>query len=325
MSTATNHILTQPAATQAIALTLNDRPVRVNVDPERSLLDVLREDLDIISPKDGCQPQAQCGCCTVLIDGQPRLSCVTKIGKIAGRKVTTAEGLSCETRQQVADCFVRAGGVQCGFCIPGFAIRAVSLLEKNAAPTREEIATGLRAHLCRCTGYTKIVDAIQMLARVRGGEALPDADTSGRVGTRLPRYRGHEFVLGDFKYIDDIKVDGSLYAAMRFSDHPRALVRSIDPAPAMAMPGVHRVITAADVPGDRYVGLIVRDWPILVAIDEETRCVGDILAIVVAEDQRTAREAAGRIEIDYEIREPITSPEDGLKPDAPKIHPGGNL
>ncbi|MBA3775630.1 MAG: selenium-dependent xanthine dehydrogenase, partial [Betaproteobacteria bacterium] len=106
---------------------------------------------------------------------------------------------------------------------------------------------------------------------------------------------------------------------MKFSDHPRALVKGIDDSEALALPGVRRVITAADVPGDRYVGLIVKDWPVLVAIGEETRCVGDIIAVVVADDQHTARRAAELVKIDYEVRQPITNPEDGLKPDAPKI------
>ena len=295
------------------------------MDPERSLLDVLRDDFGIVSPKSGCAPQGACGCCTVLIDGQPRLSCTLSAPRVAGRTVTTLEGLSEQTRQQLADSFVRAGGVQCGYCSPGIAMRSVALLEKNPEPTRAEIANGLRPHLCRCTGYKKIVDAIELLARVRRGEELPAADTSGQVGTRLDRYRGRQLVLGDFHYVNDVQIERMLFAAPRFSDHPRALVRSIDPAPALAMPGVRRVITADDVPGQRYIGLIERDWPILVAVGEETRCVGDMLALVVADEQHIAREAARRIVVEYEVREPVTSPEDALKHHAPKIHPRGNL
>ena len=310
---------------ETISFTLNGRSVSLDVDPERSLLDVLRDDFGIISPKNGCAPQGACGCCTVLIDGRPRLSCVTKATRVAGHSVTTLEGLSEQTRQQLADSFVRAGGVQCGYCTPGIAMRSVALLEKNPEPTRDEIRKELRPHLCRCTGYKKIVDAIELLARLRRGGELPAADTSGQVGTRLDRYRGRQLVLGDFRYINDIQIEGMLFAAPCFSDHPRALVKSIDPTPALAVPGVRRVVTAEDVPGERYIGLLERDWPILVAVGEETRYVGDMLAIVVADDQRAAREAVRRIVVEYEVREPITSPEDALKPDAPKIHPGGNL
>lgn len=308
-----------------VSLNVNGKDVSVATDPNRSLMDVLRDDLDLISPKNGCQPQAQCGCCTVQVEGKARLSCVMKVGQVAGKSVLTNEGLSAEVRQQVSDCFVRAGGVQCGFCIPGIAMRAVTFLDEKPDPTRGEIEHALRAHLCRCTGYTKIVDAIELMAKVRSGAELPEADTSGRVGTRLAKYRGHEFVLGDFRYVDDMKVAGSLFAAMRFSDHPRALVKGIDASSAEKVPGVSRVITASDVPGERYVGLIVQDWPVLVAVGEETRYVGDVLAIVVAEDQAIAREAAKLIEVDYEVRVPITRPQDGLADDAPQLHKNGNL
>ena len=323
-SKANNNPPPKPAR-QTISFVLNERPVSIDVAPDRSLLDVLRDDFGIISPKNGCAPQGACGCCTVLVDGQPKLSCTMKAIRVADRHVTTAEGLSEQTRQQLADSFVRAGGVQCGYCTPGIAVRTVALLDKNADPSRAEIAKELRPHLCRCTGYKKIIDAVELLARMRRGEAAPVAETSGRVGTRLDRYRGRQLVLGDFRYVGDIQVKGALFAALRFSDHPRALVKSIDPAAALALDGVTRVITASDVPGERYVGLIERDWPVLVAIGEETRCVGDCLAVVVAADQETARAAAQLVTVGYEVRPPVTTPEDALKPDAPKIHPRGNL
>ncbi|MFQ5424830.1 MAG: molybdopterin cofactor-binding domain-containing protein [Phycisphaerae bacterium] len=315
----------QPAI-EAIELTVNGSSVAMEIPDGLSLLDALRDRLGLISPKDGCQPMGQCGCCTVLIDGKPRLSCTMKASLAAGKSVTTLEGLSEAMRKQLADCFVRAGGVQCGFCIPGIAMRGHALLERNPCPTRQEIARDLRAHLCRCTGYTKIIDAVALLGQVRRGE-LPDGGASDGegVGSRLPRYGGAEAVLGDRKYIDDISFHGLAHAAMRFSDHPRALVKRIDTSAAEAIEGVIRVVTARDVPGDRHVGLIVRDWPVFVAEGEETRYVGDIVAAVVAEDEATARRAAGLIGVDYEVREPVTDPEAALRPDAPRLHPKGNL
>jgi len=310
---------------ETVSFTLNGEKKSVRVDPARSLLDVLREDLGVLSPKVGCAPQAACGCCTVLIDGRPRQSCATKIGKVEGRSVVTAEGLDADTRTLAAESFVHSGGLQCGFCTPGFVMRSVALLEKNPDPSRVEIAEAFRGHLCRCTGYVKILDSVQVLARLKRGESPPASEQSGGVGTSLDRYRGRQFVLGEFKYVDDIFIEGSLFAGLTFSEHPRALVKSIDASPASAVDGVERVITAADVPGERYVGLIEKDWPVLVAEGEETRCVGDVLAIVVAKDQRTARRAAALVKVDYEVREPITTPEDGLAPNAHKIHPAGNL
>lgn len=318
--------------TEAICFTLNGAEVAIEQAADLSLLDLLRDRCGITSPKDGCQPLGQCGCCTILIDGKPRLSCTLKATMAAGKEITTLEGLPEETRKRIADCFVQAGGVQCGFCIPGIAMRSHALLEKNPSPTRDEIANDLRAHLCRCTGYTKIVDAVELLAAARkDGRSQPAAANgrslapAGPIGTSLPRYHGAACVLGTHLYIDDIAIPGMIFGAMRYSDHPRARVRRIDTSRAEALEGVVRVVTAKDVPGARYVGLIINDWPIFVAEGEETRCVGDILAAVAAVDEKTARVAAELIEVDYEVLSPVCTPEDGLKADAPKIHPGGNL
>ncbi len=308
-----------------VCLEVNGAAARVRADGETTLLDALRDQLGIVSPKDGCQPQASCGCCTVLVDGKPRLSCTLRASAVEGKSVTTLEGLPDTARKQIADCFVHAGGVQCGFCIPGFAMRAHALCERDPSPTREEIVKDFRAHLCRCTGYTKIIDAVELLGKVRRGEAMPAEDASGRVGTRLARYTGHDAVLGNRPYIDDMTVPGMVHAAVRLSDHPRAVVKAIRTDAAEAMPGVIRVVTAADVPGERYVGLIRRDWPIFVAIGEETRYVGDLIAMGVAEDEATARKAAAAIEIDYDELKPVTDPKAALAPDAPNIHPEGNL
>jgi len=316
---------TSASAGHSVQFSLNGHSVEVKPRAGQTLLDVLRDDLDIISPKNGCQPMGQCGCCTILIDGKPRLSCTLKPSAVSGKSVTTMEGLPESDRHQIADAFVHAGGVQCGFCIPGIAMRAHALCDKTACPSRAEIEHELRPHLCRCTGYTKIVDAIDLLARVKQGEPMPENGCLGRVGEPLHRYTGHEATLGSRRYIDDIKVPGMVFAAPRLSDHPRALVKRIDAGPALAEPGVLRVVTAADVPGNRYVGLITPDWPVFIAVGEETRYVGDVLAFVVANDVQTARRAAALIQVDYDVRVPVTSPDEALKPDAPRIHPKGNL
>lgn len=298
--------------------------LRLPEDDDLTLLDVLRDHLGITSPKNGCQPQAQCGCCTVLIDDKPVLSCALKPAKAQGKSITTLEGLDEEHRQQIANSFVQCGGVQCGFCIPGFAMRAVGMCQKNPEPSRDEIATGLKAHLCRCTGYAQIVDSVEEYARLRrGGEPKPVSaeDSSGKVGTSLPRYTGHDAVLGDRKFIDDMTVPGMLFGGLKLSDHPRAKVLGIDPSAALAMSGVHRVVTAEDVPGDPFVGLIENDWPTFIAIGDTTRCTGDVIAAVVADDQHLARRAAALVDVEYEILEPVTDPHEALKADSPLVHP----
>jgi xanthine dehydrogenase molybdenum-binding subunit len=299
-------------------------------EPGWTLLDVLRDGLGITSPKNGCQPQAQCGCCTVLMDGKAVLSCAIKAEKAEGKSITTLEGLDEEHRQQIAESFVRCGGVQCGFCIPGMAMRAVGLCSNGHDPSRDEIAQSLKPHLCRCTGYQQIVDSVELYSKVRHGEPLPElsaSDRSGKVGTSLPRYTGHEAVLGERKFIDDMTVPGMLFGALRLSDHPRATVLEIDASAVLAMPGVHRVVTAADVPGERYVGLIEKDWPVFVSLGEETRCTGDVIAGVVADTQRLAREAAEKIVVKYDVKVPVTDPREALRPDSPLVHPkrGSNL
>ncbi|MEZ6192230.1 MAG: 2Fe-2S iron-sulfur cluster-binding protein [Phycisphaerales bacterium] len=276
--------------TQTLRCTVNGAPVSVHLtDDGLTLLDVLRDHLGITSPKNGCQPQAQCGCCTVLVDGKPMLSCTMKPSRVEGKAVTTLEGLDEQHRKQIADSFVQCGGVQCGFCIPGFAMRGVGLCNANPTPSRDEITKAVRPHLCRCTGYKQVIDSIELYSKVRAGEqALPQtsaSDASGKVGTSLPRYTGHDAVLGDRKYVDDMTVPGMLFGALRLSDHPRATVVKIDATKALELEGVHRVITARDVPGEIYVGLIVKDWPVFVALGSDTRCTGDVIAAVVADDR----------------------------------------
>ncbi|MDK2971939.1 MAG: aldehyde oxidoreductase [Candidatus Sumerlaeota bacterium] len=312
-------------ALQRVTFTLNGEAVSREFDPGRTLLEVLREDFGLISPKNGCAPQGACGCCTVLIDGKAKLSCALKIAKAEGRSIVTLEGVPEEDRALVAECFTRTGGLQCGFCIPGMAVRGLSLIESNPTPSREDIVNALKQHLCRCTGYVKIIDAIELMAKVKRGERLPDPEAAGGVGTRLDRFRGRQFALGDWKYVDDMTVPGMKFGAPRLSDHPRALVKKIDATRALALPGVHRVVTAADVPGRRYNGLIEKDWPLFVAEGEETRYVGDMIAFAVADTQQIARRAAELIDVQYDVLEPLTDPTKAMLPDAPKIHPKGNL
>ena len=322
--------LSAGAATGHVRFTLNGHVTETRIDdPESTLLDLLRDGFDLTAAKNGCQPMGQCGCCTVMIDGRPALACVTPAAKAEGRAVTTLEGVEETVRQAISQAFVARGGLQCGFCIPGIAVRAAALIAKNPAPSRTEIERGLVAHLCRCTGYIKIVDGIETAAATLRGEPLPPADWSGRIGTSLPRYTGAEAVLGERRFIDDIRVDGAVFGAPVFSAHPRAVVKSVDVSPALAMDGVEAVLTAGDIPGQRHQGLIYKDWPQMVAVGETTHCVGDILAVAVARTQRLARRAAAAVAVEYDVLEPVTDPVAGMADGAPLVHPDthpqGNL
>jgi len=306
-------------------LTLNGERVTASPREGESLLELLREEFGLCSVKDGCAPEGSCGACTVIVDGKAVVSCAQKASRVEGKHVMTQEGLPDEKRRTWADCFVAAGASQCGYCSPGIVLKAEALLEKNPDPSRDEIARALLGNLCRCTGYVKIVDAIQLVAAARRGEPLPVPDTSGRVGSRSARYNAADLALGDKTYVGDMTAKGLVHGALRFAEHPRARVLRIDTAQAKAHPGVVAVLTAADVAGDRMQGSLTKDWRQLVAEGEITAYVGDVLAVVAAETRHAAREAAELIEVEYEVLEPVADPFEALAVGAPKLHPGGNV
>ncbi len=300
---------------------LNDREVRLEPRPGESLMHALRERCGIRSIKNGCDGQGRCGSCLVLIDGRPRTTCATPIEKVARRSVRTLEGYPSEDRALVARAFVAAGAVQCGFCTPALALRALSLVERRAELGRAEVARAIDGHLCRCTGYAKIVDAILLLDRARRGEDLPRLESEGRVGSPLARYRGEAGVLGESPFVGDLERPGLLHGALLLAPHARALLKRLDPRPAEALPGVVAVATAVDVPGERWLGLLEQDWPAFVACGEEARCVGDVVAAVAAEDEECARRAAALIETEWDPLPPTTDPEEALRPDHRRVNP----
>ena len=287
-----------------VNFSLNGREVAVDA-AHPHLLAALREELDVTSAKDGCSPSGQCGCCTVLLDGKAQVACQTPLSKVEGRAVTTLEGLEDAERERWANAFAASGGLQCGFCIPGVVMRAKAQVDrKGAGLARDDMARHLGAHLCRCTGYVKMLDAIELFAS--GSEVrLPP---SAGVGSRGAKYEAQELALGDRGYIDDIRMPGMLHAALRLTDHARADVKRIRTGPALGAPGVVAVFTAADVPGDLRVGIIDKDWPVLVPEGGRTSYAGDVLAVVVAESRRAARAGAAMVEVDYEVLEPLTDP-----------------
>jgi aldehyde oxidoreductase len=281
----------------------NGRTVEVGEHPH--LLAALREELDITSPKDGCAPEGRCGCCTVLLDGRAVLSCRTPLARVEGRSVITLEGLPEDERHRLADAFAATGALQCGFCTPGILVRTVELLDRYGADlTRDQAVTRLGAHLCRCTGYVSILDAIEALAQ---GSAGPPTLITG-IGSGGARYEATVLALGDRGYVADLRVPGMLHGALRLADHARAELVAIDTSRAAGMPGVVAVLTAADVPGELRVGLLERDWPVFVPAGGRTSYLGDVLAMVVAQTQAQARMAADAVEVATRPLTPVTDP-----------------
>ncbi len=283
-------------------LIVNGTPVVVR-ETHPHLLSALREELNITSPKDGCSPTGQCGCCTVLIDGKAIVSCQTSLEKAAGKSIVTLEGVDEAERQRFAQAFAACGGLQCGFCIPGIVVRAKAQIDKKGAGLqRSDMARHLGAHLCRCTGYAKILEAIECVAK----NEIPPMPPFAGVGSRSPKHEGESLALGDRGYIDDIRIPGMLHASLHFTSHARATVKHIHTQAARAAEGVSAVYTAADIPGELMVGIIYKDWPVMIPIGGRTSYAGDVLAIVVANSRQASRAAAALIEVGYEVHTPIT-------------------
>lgn len=283
---------------------LNGRAVTVSDDHEH-LLAALRDELGVISPKDGCAPSGQCGCCTVLVGRKARVACQTSLKRVTGEEVTTLEGFDDAELQRYCEAFAAHGALQCGFCIPGIIVRAKALIErKGKALTREESARHLGAHLCRCTGYVKILDAIQDVAA--GVEQVLELPKG--VGSRGIKYEAEVLAAGVRPFIDDMRVAGMLHGVLKLSDHARADVVTIDSSVALAVDGVVAVFTAADIPGELRVGLIHKDWPVMIPQGGRTSYLGDVLAIVVAHDRATAVRAADLVRVEYKVHEPKTDP-----------------
>src|SRR5687768_8764789 len=158
----------------SIRFTLNGKPTEATYETGMHLLEVLREECGVVSAKNGCAPEGACGCCLVMIDGRPALSCLRKPEQMDGHEIVTLDGVPADLRRTIGEAFVLEGGVQCGFCIPGIVVRAASLIEHGKSDDREAIAKALDGHLCRCTGYARIIDAIQTAGEViRSGGQLP--------------------------------------------------------------------------------------------------------------------------------------------------------
>lgn len=292
-------------------------------EQDMKLMDFLRDELGITSVKNGCKEGA-CGTCTVLIDGKATRACIQKLSRLEGKEIQTIEGFTEREKEVYSYAFAAAGAVQCGFCIPGMVIAGKALINQNPDPTRQDVKNAIRTNICRCTGYAKIEEAILLAAKMlRENLEVPELKQTGKVGERVCRVDAVPKALGQAKYADDYKFEGMLYGKNVFSKYARAKVLSIDTSKALEMPGVVAVFTAKDIPGNRYIGHLAKDWPGMIDVGEETKCIGDTLALVVAETRDQAEAAVKAVEVEYEVLEPVTSPEEAAKPGAPQIHEEG--
>jgi selenium-dependent xanthine dehydrogenase len=300
---------------------LNGKPALIPEDVK--LIDFLRDEKRLTSVKNGCKVGV-CGTCTVLVDGVPKRACITKGAKLEGSNVVTVEGIESNEKKVYTEAFAAQGAVQCGFCIPGMVIAAKGLIDNNPDPKREEVEKAISRNICRCTGYVKIVDAILTAADSFKTGTPVEMPNGEKIGERAVRIDAIPKASGEAIYVDDVYMDNMLHAAVLRTEFPRAKVISIDTTKAEALEGVEAVMTAKDIPGEVYQGYIFKDWPTLVPVGEETRYVGDAIAIVAAETRDLAIEALKLVEVEYKELEPVTNPFDALVSDY-KIHEKGNL
>ena len=291
----------------------------VHTSKKQSLLRFLRDELKLTSVKDGCS-QGACGACTVIIDGETCKSCVPSTDALEGKHIVTAEGLSEWESQVYTFAYGEAGAVQCGFCIPGMVICTKALLDRNPDPTEDEIRYALRNNYCRCTGYVKIIEAVKIAAKILKEGRIPEkSEDDWKIGSRVHRLDVAEKVCGYGKYPDDYYLENMCYGSALRSKYPRARVLSIDTSAAEALPGVIRVITAKDIPGENKIGHLKHDQYTLIPVGGLTHYLGDAIALVAAEDMETVEKAKKLIKVEYEVLPAVHNIEEAAAPDAPLV------
>ena len=320
-----------------INLLVNGKQYSLESKPGETLSALLRLRLRLTGTKIGCE-EAECGACTVLIDGEPVVSCIYPAERADRKSIVTIEGLAQRVHQEMKlhplqEAFVEHGAVQCGFCIPGQILTAYALLERNPDPTKDEVRFALKDTLCRCAGYPSIENAILAAAQaLRTGEPvqkpthIPDSIHDHKtVGHSHLRPEAVEKVTGEAMYTDDLVFDGMLYAKARRAMIPHGFLTKLDISKAKALPGVVAVLTAEDIPAERTHGLVIYDWPVIVGVGERVRYVGDTIAIIAAETQEIAEQAAALIDAEFDLQPVITNPVQARQDGVPQLHEKGNL
>ena len=299
----------------------------VETEKEVSLLRFLRDDLKLKSIKDGCS-QGACGTCTIIIDGKATRACVMTTKRAQGMNIVSVEGLSDFEKEAFVYAFGSKGAVQCGFCIPGMVMSGKALIDRNPNPTEDEIKEAIKGNICRCTGYKKIIEGIDLAAQILRGdkkidEELEKGDDFG-VGSNAFRIDVRDKVLGIGEYVDDVELENMLHVSAVRTKYPRARILDIDVSEALALEGVVAIYTSEDVPNNK-VGHIQQDWDVMIPKGEVTRFVGDALCLVVAESEEILKKAKALVKVEYEVLEPVRNIDEAKAENAPKIHPNGNL
>ncbi|MBI2303154.1 MAG: molybdopterin-dependent oxidoreductase [Chloroflexi bacterium] len=312
-------------AKRQISLMVNGNAYSLEAEPQRSLLRVLREDLELTGTKQGCDYKGECGACTVLLDGKALMACRLPVSRVVGKEVITIEGLGAPDRlHPLQDAFIQCGAVQCGYCTPGIIMQAQALLLANPNPTRGEVVRRLSRNLCRCTGYVKIIDAVLYAAHLMGGGEKRSFRKGDRlVGESVERIDAPKKVCGLAKFAGDLFLPDMLYGKVLRSPYHHALIKGIDTSEAKKLPGVVGVFTAGDIPG-------VNNLPgarpsAYVFAEDRVRFFGEGVAAVAAETEEVAEAALSKIKVDYQPLPAVFDILEAMKEDAPQLHPKGNV
>ena len=303
--------------------TINGRKVARSAKPHQRLLDFIRDDLNLTGNKEGCGA-GECGTCSVFVDGVLMKSCLLPVAKAQGTTIETVEALAKTGELSVLQkAFHKAGASQCGYCIPGMVMAATAALRVNPFADREEIKERLGGNICRCTGYQKIFDAVELARDVQNGRlpatALMEIETDDAViGKAVRRIDAPSKVSGRLRYAADMTMPGMLHVQVLRSPYAHARIVSIDTSAAAAMDGVESIITCADVPGVDGFGVFVNDQPIMAR--DKVRYVGEAVAAVAAEDPLIARRAVDAIKVVYDAMPPVFDPDEAMRIGAPVLH-----
>ena len=327
-----------------LEITVNGTPYTLEEIPGEKLSDLLRERLRLTGTKIGCG-EGRCNICTVLVDGVPTRSCITRSAKVNGKSILTIEGLRALRPQHQQDqredlkalhplqeAFITHGAIQCGFCTPGQLLTAHALLQNNPDPSLDEIREAMNDVICRCGSYEAILSAIRAAAQAIRDEShiQPRRVTLGEqdlthIGKPLARPDAVAKAIGTAKFTDDLQFEGLLFARVLRAGVPSAILRALDISKAKALPGVVKILTAQDLQHERKHGVYKKDWPILVGIDERIRYQGDAIALVAAETQAIADEAIQLIQPEYELRPVVSNPQEAHEESSEQLHDHGNL
>ena len=265
-----------------VSFILNDLPQTLTVNPLRRFSDVLREDLGLTGTKVGCDA-GDCGACTILVDGEQRYACLTAVGQLEGHNARTVEGIAKNSDlTALQQAFLDEGAAQCGICTPGMLMAAQSLLDRTPNPTEPQVLDTLGGVLCRCTGYTKIVEAVLKAGKTSSSEPTPPSGSA--VGSRMVKVDGKQKVTGEEIYSADYAPKDSLWLRAIRSPHPRAKFTLAQPEKVLKKyPGIIKILTADDVTGNNGFGIYphIKDQPVLAK--DHVRFRGEAVVALIGE------------------------------------------